>query len=89
MANDNPRQSSLEEKNADPDLKPDATPNAAEEVNPANDDRSLDIGESGQFAPGGYYNQHGVNESERLDLDEQTASGLAGGKAGSSGGSST
>jgi hypothetical protein len=73
MANDNPRKSSLEEANADPELKPDATPNAAEEVNPANDRRSLDIGESGQFAPGGYYNQHGVNESERLDLDEYTA----------------
>ncbi|HKR01004.1 MAG TPA: hypothetical protein VJT09_10040 [Pyrinomonadaceae bacterium] len=73
MANNNPRQSSLEETNADPDLKPDATPNAAEEVNPANDQRSLDIGESGQFAPGGYYNQHGVNESERIDLDDYTA----------------
>ena len=50
MANDNPRKTSLEEKNADPELKPDATPNAAEELNPANDQRSLDIGESGQFA---------------------------------------
>jgi hypothetical protein len=73
MANDNPRQTSLEETDADPELKPDATPNAAEEVNPANDQRSLDIGESGQFAPGGYYNQHGITESERLDLDEYTA----------------
>ena len=88
MADDNPRQSSLEETNADPDLKPDNTPNAVEELNPANDKRSLDIGESGQFAPGGYYNQHGVNESERLDLDDQTASGTAAGKAGSSGSSS-
>jgi hypothetical protein len=83
MANDNPRKTSLEETNADPDLKPDATPNAAEEVNPANDQRSLDIGESGQFAPGGYYNQHGVNKSERLDLDEQTATGTTGDKGGS------
>lgn len=73
MANDNPRKTSLEEKNADPELKPDATPNAAEELNPANDLRTLDIGESGQFAPGGYYNQHGIVESERLDLDEYTA----------------
>ena len=73
MANDNPRKTTLEEKNADPELKPDATPNATEELNPANDQRSLDIGESGQFAPGGYYNQHGVVESERLDLDEYTA----------------
>ena len=73
MANDNARKTTLEEKNADPDLKPDATPNATEELNPANDQRSLDIGESGQFAPGGYYNQHGIPESERLDLDEYTA----------------
>ena len=73
MANDNARKTTLEEKNAQPELKPDATPNAIEELNPANDQRSLDIGESGQFAPGGYYNQHGVVESERLDLDEYTA----------------
>lgn len=72
MANDNPRKSSLEESAADPDLTPDATPNPVEELNPANDKRSLDIGESGQFAPGGYYNQHGVAESERLDLDKFT-----------------
>ena len=73
MANDNPRKTSLEESDTDPDLKPDNAPNAAEELNPANDKRSLDLGESGQFAPGGYYNQHGVRESERLDLDEYTA----------------
>ena len=73
MANDNARKTTLEEKNADPELKPDATPNATEELNPANDQRSLDIGESGQFAPGGYYNQHGITESERLDLDDYTA----------------
>lgn len=73
MANDNPRPTAVKESLADPDLKPETTPNAAEEVNPANDQRSLDIGESGQFAPGGYYNQHGVTESERLDLDEYTA----------------
>ncbi|MDQ3816624.1 MAG: hypothetical protein M3362_02900 [Acidobacteriota bacterium] len=68
MANDNPREISLE-KNAEPD----EAPNATGELNPANDQRTLDIGESGQFAPGGYYNQHGVVESERLDLDEYTA----------------
>jgi len=73
MVNDNPRNAPLEESRAEGGVKPDATPNAAEEVNPANDKRSLDIGESGQFAPGGYYNQHGVTESERLDLDEYTA----------------
>jgi hypothetical protein len=77
MANDNPRKSTLEESPADPDLKPDTTPNAVEDNNPANDQRSLDIGESGQFAPGGYYNQHGVAESDRLDLDELTATGTA------------
>jgi hypothetical protein len=48
-------------------------PNATEKLNPAKDERTLDVGESGQFAPGGYYNQHGVNEAERLDLDEYTA----------------
>ena len=73
MSNDNPVNTSLGENSADEGLKSDSTPNAVEEVNPANDKRSLDIGESGQFAPGGYYNQHGVTESERLDLDEYTA----------------
>ena len=80
MANENFNRSSLEENNADPELKPASTPSAVEEVNPANDKRSLDIGESGQFAPGGYYNQHGVTESERLDLDEQVAGRAAGDK---------
>ena len=31
---------------------------------------SLDIGESGQFAPGGYYNQQGVNAPDRRTLDD-------------------
>jgi len=35
------------------------------------DKRSLDIGESGQFAPGGYYNQQGKNAPKRIDLDEE------------------
>ena len=82
MANDNARETSLEESNADSGLKPEQTPNAAEEINPANDQRSLDIGESGQFAPGGYFNQHGVAESERLDLDEYTATRTPDDKAG-------
>ncbi len=34
------------------------------------EERSLDIGESGQHAPGGYYNQQGVNAPERLTLDD-------------------
>jgi hypothetical protein len=35
------------------------------------EERSLDVGESGQFAPGGYYNQQGVNAPERLTLDDE------------------
>lgn len=34
------------------------------------EERSLDIGESGQFAPGGYYNQQTVNQPERRSLDD-------------------
>ena len=33
------------------------------------EDRSLDVGESGQFAPGGYYNQQELNPG-RSQLDE-------------------
>ena len=33
------------------------------------EERSLDIGESGQFAPGGYYNQQSIDEPERT-LDD-------------------
>jgi hypothetical protein len=70
---DKPNKSSVSDSSADPELKPERVPSATEDINPANDERSLDIGESGQFAPGGYYNQHGITESERLDLDEYTA----------------
>jgi hypothetical protein len=47
------------------------TPNApsGEEVL-TTEERSLDIGESGQFAPGGYYNQQGVNAPDRSTLDD-------------------
>ena len=34
------------------------------------EERSLDIGESGQFAPGGYYNQQGVNAPKRSVLED-------------------
>ena len=37
------------------------------EINP---NRTADIGESGQHAPGGYYNQQAANETH-IDLDEQ------------------
>lgn len=50
---------------ADDDLKPDTL---TEE-----NQRSLDIGAQGQFAPGGYYNQQGATQTDRIDLDEQTS----------------
>lgn len=42
-------------------------------VNPADAMRSLDYGDSGQFAPGGYYNQRAVTKPDRIDLDKYTA----------------
>jgi hypothetical protein len=74
MADNNQSQSTLD-TSRDPDLKPDATPNPVEDINPANDERSLDIGESGQFAPGGYYNQRGATKPDRIDLNEQFPDG--------------
>jgi hypothetical protein len=35
------------------------------------EERSLDIGESGQFAPGGYYNQQGAIAPDRHTLDDE------------------
>ena len=75
MANDENRDSILEET-PDPDLTPDATPNPVEELNPANDLRGQDYGESGQFAPGGYYNQRAVTKPDRIDLDAQVDAAL-------------
>ena len=37
MADNNEMKSSLGEKNADPDLKPDSTPNPVEELHPQNE----------------------------------------------------
>jgi hypothetical protein len=34
------------------------------------EERSLDIGESREFAPGGYYNQQEVNKPKRVELDD-------------------
>lgn len=34
------------------------------------EERSFDIGKSGQFAPGGYYNQQGINAPDRRSLDD-------------------
>ncbi|MCA1817590.1 MAG: hypothetical protein LC746_14570 [Acidobacteria bacterium] len=39
-----------------------------------NKERTADIGESGQHAPGGYYNQQGATSTKRIDLDEQASS---------------
>ncbi|HEV7843668.1 MAG TPA: hypothetical protein VGO69_08210, partial [Pyrinomonadaceae bacterium] len=73
----NETKSSLGEKNADPELKPDATPNPIEDINPANDERAMDVGESGQFAPGGRYNELEATRTRRIDLDEQVDSALS------------
>ena len=34
------------------------------------EERSLDVGESGQFAPGGYYNQQTINQPERRPISD-------------------
>ncbi|MBC7910953.1 MAG: hypothetical protein H7Y30_10665 [Pyrinomonadaceae bacterium] len=74
MANDDQLKSSVEGSgDKDQGLEPATAPDAVEEV--VNDDRSLDIGESGQFAPGGYYNQQNVLAPDRIDLDEYTKTG--------------
>lgn len=41
-----------------------------------NKERTADLGESGQHAPGGYYNQQGATSTKRIDLDEQVNSAL-------------
>jgi hypothetical protein len=57
------KQSDRREKGWNPDAK-------SGEEGLTTDERSLDVGESGQFAPGGYYNQRTKQEPERtLDDD--------------------
>jgi len=34
------------------------------------EEKSLDIGESDQFAPGGYYNQQTINQPRRRHIDD-------------------
>lgn len=82
MADDNPIEPNEKTNPVAPTLDT-GLPDAASDLDPANDRRSLEYGESGQFAPGGYYNQHGVTESERLDLDDISIpdSGEASGKS--------
>lgn len=72
---DNRTKNSLNESDAD--LRPNSQPDAVEAVNPANDEREIDIGESGQFAPGGRYNELGATAPRRIDLDEQVDSALS------------
>jgi hypothetical protein len=71
MTDNEQTKSTLNDTSTDPDSRPETTPDPVGKLNPANDERSLDIGESGQFAPGGYYNQQGANQADRIDLDEQ------------------
>lgn len=61
------KRQSIEDKNWEP-----AAPSAEEELK--EEERSLHIGESGQFAPGGYYNQQGFDAPNRsaLDPDEKS-----------------
>jgi hypothetical protein len=48
--------------------EPKTAPSAEEAL--TDNQRSLDIGESGQHAPGGYYNQRGVTAPDRSALDD-------------------
>ncbi len=77
MSDSNQTKSSLGQRNEEPELKPDATPNPIEDINPANDERAINVGESGQFAPGGRYNELGATKPRRIDLDEQVDSALS------------
>jgi hypothetical protein len=66
MANDDQTRS-REPEPSEPDYQ---------EGKPTNKERTADIGESGQHAPGGYYNQQGATSTERIDLDEQVNTAL-------------
>ncbi|HLL76913.1 MAG TPA: hypothetical protein VK421_16785 [Pyrinomonadaceae bacterium] len=55
------------------DLGPDAEALRESEIKQGkeiNPNRTADLGEAGQHAPGGYYNQQNANETH-IDLDEQ------------------
>ena len=76
MADQRSSDSSLGEKTSDSGLQPETASDRAQQINPANDQRAVDYGESGQYAPGGRYNQLEVNAPRRVDLDEQVDSAL-------------
>ena len=46
------------------------TPNAEGGEAIKKEESSLDIGQQGQFAPGGYYNQQTVSEPKRRTIDD-------------------
>jgi hypothetical protein len=52
-------------------MKKDPFARSSEEMKTTTGERSLDIGQSGQFAPGGYYNQQGVNAPKRRSIDDE------------------
>ena len=63
-------------KTSEDKVQLDRTENSADGFEPVSadsetDKRSLDIGESEQFAPGGYYNQQGKHAPRRIDLDDE------------------
>lgn len=75
MAEDKESQS-LDTGTSDKDIEPGTYTNPVDEINPANDDRTIDIGEQGQFAPGGRYNELNVTSADRVDLDQQVNDAL-------------
>ena len=76
MADQRSSDSSLGEKTSDSGLQPETTYDRVQQINPANDQRAVDFGESGQYAPGGRYNQLEENAPRRIDLDDQVDSAL-------------
>lgn len=70
MDRDQKKTATAAEPKKDEGLDPTFTPDPVDNL--VKDDRSLDIGGSGQFAPGGYYNQQNVTAADRIDLDEYT-----------------
>ena len=64
------------ERSAEPDLVPESAHRSVERLRPSNEERAIDVGESGQYAPGGRYNELGVTKPRRIDLDEQVDSAL-------------
>ena len=76
MADQDETKTSLGEKSDPEGLEPKTSPSSMDALSPSNEQRSLDVGESGQFAPGGRYNELGVTAPRRIDLDEQVDSAL-------------